>query len=351
MVALPIVVACGDGAGKKVIPAALRVLAEVAPDLTYEHTDIGAERYARDGVAMPPELMARLKAGMFAAILFGAVGAPLAMAKAVLLDTRQRQGLDLAVNVRPIRLVNVLDCPLKMVVDAAMVDFLIVRENTEGEYNDIGGMFAVGTPDEMWQGAIISTRKAVTRTLRYAFEQARKRRKILTLVDKSNAMPHGHGLWRKILDEIKGEYPDVKVNTMYFDIATLVMALQHPENFDVIVGSNLVGDVMSDLLCGLAGGLGYAPSANINLETGMGLFEPVAGTAPDKDPEDLNPISAVLSAAMMLHHLGRVEEANRIVAAVDACLMKRRVTKDMAGGTLTCDQATDAIIEELAAAA
>jgi isocitrate/isopropylmalate dehydrogenase len=346
----PILVIPGDGAGEIVTAAALRVLRAVASDLTFEHSDIGAARFKRDGVAMPPELMARMRSGEFAAALFGAVGAPMEMAKAVLLDTRQPQGMDLWANVRPIRLRDLRDCPLKKVTDPSMVDMVIIRENGEGEYTDIGGKFAVDTPREMWQGTVIATRIGVERILRYAFTVARSRKKKLCVVDKSNAMPFAYGLWQKILGEIRAEYPDVAVTTLYCDIAAMQIAY-HPWDFDVVVASNLFGDFLSDLASGLIGEMGIAPSANINIDTGFGLYEPVHGTAPRIPREKLNPLGAILSAEMMMRFIGRVVEADRISDAVDHCLANRLVTEDMVGGTLTCDQATDAIIEELRAAA
>lgn len=340
----------GDGIGPEVIKKGQEVVLAVAPDLELEHSDLGADRYKRDGTIMPSDLMRRMQEGEFAAIYFGAVGmpgVPIAVPKGILLDTRQRQGLDLYVNERHVRLMDLRDCPLKAVRRLDQVDQVVIRENTEGPYNDVGGHFAPGTPGQVSVGTIITTRFGVERILRYAFERARARRKKLCLVDKSNAMPFAHSLYRDVLKEMQPKYPDVEVTTLYFDIAALEIAYQ-PWKFDVIVGDNLVGDVISDLTAGLFGGMGVAPSANINPETGVGLFEPVHGSWPQKAGKDeANPIGAALTGAEMLDFMGRRREAARIRKAVLACRKYNLVTRDLVGGTLGTEDAGDAILEML----
>jgi isocitrate/isopropylmalate dehydrogenase len=343
----PVLLIPGDGAGRVVTAASRRVLEMVATSLTFETSDLGAERFHRSGVAMDSELMRRMRASEFAGVLFGAVGAPLAMAKEILLDTRQPQGLDLWANVRPVRLVDPRDCPLKGVVRAEQVDLMVVRENGEGPYSDIGGPFARGTSREVRMAAIITTRVGVERILRYAFEIARSRpKKHLTCVHKANAMPHAHGLYPEVFAAIKQEFLDVTADELYFDIAALEMAYK-PWMFDVIVGDNLVCDVISDLLSGLIGGVGVAPSVNLNPVTGIGWWEPVHGTAPKILPDWLNPLGSILSCEMLLRHLGMIAEADRLLRATDHCITERKVTPDMDGGSYTTDQATDAVIAAL----
>jgi 3-isopropylmalate dehydrogenase len=296
--------------------------------------------------------MTRMQAGAFASIFFGAVGmpgVPIEVPKGILLDTRQPQGLDLYVNEREVNLMDLRDCPLRKVTRLKQVDMVVIRENTEGPYNDVGGHFARGTDRQVSIGTIITTRFGVERILRYAFERAMQRRKKLCIVDKSNAMPFAHSLYREIGKELQQEYPEVEVTFMYFDIAALELAYQ-PWNFDVVVGDNLIGDVLSDLTAGLFGGMGVAPSQNINPEKKIGLFEPVHGSWPIKAGKDeANPIGSVLTAAKMLRFLGRHSDADRIEAAVRVCRRRNLVTRDMVGGTLGTRAAGDAIISALAA--
>jgi 3-isopropylmalate dehydrogenase len=330
----------GDGIGPEVIRAAQSVLDAAAQRFGFSYTsewfDLGAERYLRTGETMPDGEFAKLR-GDFDCILLGAFGDPRVPsnihAKDILLGLRQR--LDLYVNLRPVKLVDARLCPLKGVA-AGGVDMAIVRENTESVYVGIGGRFKPGTPDEVAQSTMLSTRKGCDRLLRYAFELARTRRGQLVLCDKANAIEAAHGLWRLSLKEIAKDYPDVRATTLYADVAAMRM-VTHPHEFDVVVGDNMIGDILSDLAAALVGGLGLAPSASTHPGV-TALYEPVHGSAPDiVGTGKANPLAAILSLAMLLNDFGQPEAAAAVQSACERSVVELNCTPDL-GGALTTDQ-------------
>ena len=324
----------GDGIGAEVTAQAaraLRTLDDTAGlDLELVEWELGAERFLRTGVTITDEEMAELGAD-YDAIFLGALGDPRVPgnehARDILLGLRFR--LDLYVNLRPVRLLAPDRSPLRD-VSAADLDMVIFRENTEGSYVGMGGVFKKGTPDEVAIEEDVNTRKGVERIVRAAFEHADRTGRRLTLADKSNAMRHAGQLWRRVFDEVAAEFPAVRRNAMYVDALATDMVL-NPGRYDVIVTSNLFGDILSDLAAGLVGGLGLAPSANLHPGR-IGLFEPVHGSAPDIAGEDrANPVAALLTAALMLDHLGHPAAARRLEEAVADSIAEGAVTADLGG--------------------
>lgn len=340
----------GDGIGNEVVPAAIRVLEyldrQANIGLVFETFDLGAERYLRDGTTMPKELMQRFR-DEFDAILLGALGDPRVPtgvhARDILLGCRFE--LDLFINLRPIQLLDARYCPLKG-KDPAHIDMVVFRENTEGLYVDIGGMFKKGTPDEVSIQAELNTRKGVERIVRAAFQFAKAHgRPSVCMSDKSNAMRQGHDLWQRTFKEVAAEYPDIKAFHLYVDVLCMEM-VRAPERFSVIVTNNLFGDIVTDLGAQIQGGIGLAASGNLHPGR-VSLFEPVHGSAPDIAGKGIaNPLAAILSAGMMLTHLGHPALEARIRRAVSRCLYAGRVTSEL-GGKLDTTAATDAVLQFL----
>jgi 3-isopropylmalate dehydrogenase len=339
----------GDGIGPEVIRAAVQVLERAAAvhgfAVQTEWFDLGAERYLRTGETLPDADFQRLRSE-FDAILLGAYGDPRVPsnihAKEILLGLRQR--LDLYVNLRPVKLVDARLCPLKDVA-AGGVDMAIVRENTESVYVGIGGAFKPDTPDEVAQNVMLSTRKGADRLLEFSFELARKRRGKLVLCDKANAIESAHGLWRKSLKDLAPKYPDVKATTLYADVAAMRM-VTHPHEFDVVVGDNMIGDILSDLAAALVGGLGLAPSSSTHPGR-VAMYEPVHGSAPDiVGTGKANPLAAILSAAMLLRDFGQPAAADAVDRACANSVVQRQCTPDL-GGSLRTEQVTAAICAAL----
>jgi 3-isopropylmalate dehydrogenase len=329
----------GDGIGKEVIPEALRVLEASGADLKLTHFDWGADRYLADKVTVPPDGFATL-ARDFDAILVGAFGDPRVPsnmhAKEILLGMRFR--MDLYANVRPVRLMDSSLCPLKG-IEPQDLDFVVIRENTEGVYGDVGGVFKQGTPDEVAIQEDINTRKGVERIIRYAFDYCTNnntlnglpRRRVL-MCDKSNAMTHAGGLWQRVFKEVAAAYPHIETQHMYVDALAMQM-VRDPRGLDVIVTNNMFGDILTDLAAGLQGGLGMAASGNLR-PGHTSMFEPVHGSAPPIAGKNIaNPFGAILTAAMMLIHLGLAAEAQKIEAAVLEAVRQKKTTTDI-GGTL-----------------
>src|ERR1700704_6001716 len=336
----------GDGIGKEVIPQAVGVIEATGADLALTHFDWGADRYLADKVTVPQDGFTTL-ARDFDAILVGAFGDPRVPsnihAKEILLGMRCQ--MDLYANVRPVRLMDAFLCPLKG-IEPQDVDFVVIRENTEGVYGDLGGVFKQGTPDEIAIQEDINTRKGVERILRYAFEycaahkkfDAAPRRRVL-LCDKSNAMTHAGGLWQRTFKEVGGEYPQIEKQHMYVDALCMQM-IRDPRGFDVIVTNNMFGDIITDLAAGLQGGLGMAASGNLHPGK-TSMFEPVHGSAPQIAGKNIaNPFGAILSAAMMLAHLGFPGDAKKIEAAVLEAVREKKTTSDI-GGTLGTREAAE----------
>ncbi|NCG17878.1 MAG: 3-isopropylmalate dehydrogenase [Rhodobacterales bacterium] len=340
----------GDGIGMEVIPAGLRVLnhlnAAHGLGLEFEHFDLGAERYLRDGTTMPPELMVRFRES-FDAIYLGALGdsrVPSNVhAKDILLGCRFE--LDLFTNLRPIQMLNAKYCPLKDKTPED-IDIMVFRENTEGLYVSIGGQFKKGTADEISTQTEINTRKGVERIIRAAYEYADKNgRKSVCMSDKSNAMRQGHDLWQRCWKEVAAEYPHIQSFHLYVDVLCMEL-VRCPERFDVIVTNNLFGDIVTDLGAQIQGGIGLAASGNIHPGK-VSLFEPVHGSAPDIAGKGIaNPLAAILSSGMLLAHLGHPDLEARIRAAVRHCLDTSQVTGEL-GGNLNTEAVTNAVLAHL----
>jgi len=327
----------GDGIGKEVIPQAVKVIeASRAPvDLTY--FDWGADRYLTDKTTVPPGGFAMLVRD-FDAILAGAFGDPRVPsnihAKEILLGMRFQ--MDLYANVRPVRLLDAALCPLKS-IEPKDLDFVVIRENTEGVYLDRGSISGQGTDDEVAIQEDINTAKGVRRIIRYAFEYCQRSKKPdgtprtrLLMCDKSNAMTYAGGLWQRTFKAISAEYPQIKPEHMYVD-ALCAALVRDPRPFDVIVTNNMFGDIITDLAAGLQGGLGMAASGNIHPDQ-TSMFEPVHGSAPPLAGKNIaNPLGAILTAAMMLDHLGFQEAAGKIDAAVLEAVRQKKTTSDIGG--------------------
>ena len=300
----------GDGIGPEVIAEALKVID--ATDVAYERIDydLGAARYLRDGVVLPDETLAEWRA--LDALLLGAVGDPAPgqaappglVERGILL--RMRFELDMYINLRPFRLPPRIDCE-------------VIRENTEGAYAGEGGFLRKGTPHEIATQGSVNTRMGVERCVRFAFDRAMtSERRQLHLVHKKNVLTFAGDLWQRTFDEVAEEYPAVTTGYDHID-AACIHFVERPERYDVVVTDNLFGDILTDLGGAVAGGVGFAASANLNpARTGPSMFEPVHGTAPDiAGHQQANPIAAVMSAAMMLEHLGETAAAARIAAACE----------------------------------
>jgi 3-isopropylmalate dehydrogenase len=329
----------GDGVGAEVTPQAVKVLKAVCTSadhqLEFVEFDWGAEKYLREGVTLPNGAVALLR-DEFDAILFGALGDPRVPsnqhAADILLGLRFK--LDLYVNARPVELLHDRLTPLRDRTEKD-IRLIVFRENTEGLYVGVGGVFKQDTPDEIAVQEDINSRKGVERILRYAFEYARQNRlPRLCMSDKSNAMSFAHGLWQRVFKEVRKEYEDIESRHLFID--TLAMEIvRDPRQFDVIVTCNLFGDILSDLGAQLAGGLGLAPSGNIHPGQ-TSLFEPVHGSAPNIAGKGIaNPLGAVLTAAMMLEFLGWKPQAAAMRAAVQAALRENYVTRDLGGDQTT----------------
>jgi 3-isopropylmalate dehydrogenase len=331
-----------DGAGKEVVPEAIKVLRAAGADFEFEEFDVNAEAYLRTGVAIPDDIWAQL--GKADSILFGAVGDPRVNESGYLTGVllRLRFELDLYVNLRPAKLYDDRLSPLRR-EDRRPVDLLIVRENTEGLYVGMGGRFKKGTEHEIAIQEDVNTHVGVSRILEHAFKVARRE---VVMVDKSNAMTFAGGLWQDRWKAVAAKHAKVKTRHLLVDAAAMQL-VKDPSQFDVMVTGNLFGDILSDLTAELVGGMGVAPSANINPSTGRGLFEPVHGTAPDIAGKGLvNPIGAILSGAMMMRHLGDPKMADAIEGAVESAIRARECTRDI-GGDLSTSQSGDAVAKRL----
>ncbi len=298
-----------------------------AYDVDYElvEYDIGGERYLRTGEVMPDSVMEEL--GQYDAIYLGAVGHPDVppgiLEQGILL--KLRFGFDQYVNLRPIKLYPGVATPLKD-KGPEDIDFVVVRENTEGFYAGVGGQLKRGTPEEVAIQTGIYTRRGTERIIRYAFELARKRNKAkkVTCVDKANVLTFGHDLWRRTFAEVGHEYPDIQQENAFVD-ACCMWFVKNPEWFDVVVTTNMFGDIITDLGAMIQGGMGVAASGNINPE-GVSMFEPIHGSAPKyKGKNVICPVAAICAAAMMMEHLGEVAAA---------AAMEKAVAKALASGKL-----------------
>lgn len=342
-----------DGIGPEVITAGVEVLHALAQrqgDMRFsvQTFEWGSDYYKTHGVMMPEDGLEQLKA--FDAIYFGAVGAPDVPDHITLWGLRLPicQGFDQYANVRPTKILPGIQSPLRKAVPGTL-DWVIVRENSEGEYSGHGGRAHRGLPEEVGAEVAIFTRTGVTRIMRYAFRLAQTRpRKLLTVVTKSNAQRHGMVMWDEIAAEVAREFPDVTWDKMLVDAMTVRMTL-HPESLDTIVATNLHADILSDLAGALAGSLGVAPTANIDPERRFpSMFEPIHGSAFDITGKGIaNPVASFWTAAQMLEHLGEGEAATRLMAAVEAVCAKGIMTPDV-GGTANTREVTQAVIRAIA---
>jgi tartrate dehydrogenase/decarboxylase/D-malate dehydrogenase len=341
----------GDGIGTEVLDQAVSVLDRVqAADgrfrLALTTLPWGAAYWREHGRVAPQDYLQTLRS--FDAILLGAVGWPAEIPDGVTLAPLIgiRQAFDQYACVRPTRL---LPGVRSLLADKRPgdIDLVVIRENSEGEYVDLGGRFRRGQPDEHAVQSAIHTRRGIERALRFGFEMARTRRKRLTMITKSNALKHAFTLWEEILEEIAVDFPEIAADRQHCDAAAMNL-VRCPEQFDVIVASNLFGDLLTDLAGAVGGGLGLAPSANINPERKFpSLFEPVHGSAPDIAGQGIaNPVAAILSAAMMLEFLGESQAARRITQAVEGALAEGCRTRDL-GGALSTAEMGAAIVERV----
>lgn len=344
-----IAVVPGDGIGQEIIPVTLEVLQAAlgATGARIETTEFpfGAGHYRDHGEFMPPNGLEILRP--FDAILFGAVGLPEVddTLPAMHYTFKVRRGFGQYVNYRPCRRYSGIPGPLRSDVD---FDFVIVRENTEGEFMLTGSEHHLDRPEGFATQLSVFTRRGIARVAGYSFRLARRRRGKLTNVTKSNTMIHSLKYWDRVIEEVGREFPDVRYERMYVDAAAANMVLR-PQTFDVILTTNMIGDILSDLGGALVGSLGLAPSGNINPEREYpSMFEPIHGSAPDIAGGGIaNPIGAIESGALMLDHLGRPDAADRIRAAVAAVLEDRVWTPDL-GGSATTAQVAQAVMRRLA---
>ena len=342
----------GDGIGKEVMPEGLRVLEAAGRKFgiqwQFDEFDWSCDYYARHGRMMPEDALDRLK--QHDAIYFGAAGWPATVPDHVSLWGLLipfRRGYDQYVNLRPVRLMPGMKCPLAN-RNVGDIDFWVVRENNEGEYSNAGGRMHEGTDQEMATQLSIFTRHGTDRIMRFAFELARTRaRKHVTSATKSNGISITMPYWDERFKAMSAQYPDVKTSQYHIDILTAHF-VQHPDWFDVVVGSNLFGDILSDLGPACTGTIGIAPSANLNPEREYpSCFEPVHGSAPDIYGKGIaNPIGQIWSGAMMLEHHGQTAAADAIVAAIEKVLKEGPRTRDM-GGTANTAEVGQAIAAAL----
>lgn len=342
----------GDGIGKEVVAVGKALLETIRArrglSLELVELDLGADRFLRDGATFP-ESDQRLVREECDAVLLGAIGDPrvpsLDYARDILFGLRF--GLDLYCNVRPVVCLADSLMPLRDKT-AAHCNMVVFRENTEGVYVNLGGTFKKGTPDEVAINEDVNTRKGVERVIRAAFDYAVKHgRKRVHMSDKSNAMPHAHGLWQRVFKEVAAEHPQIESKHVYVDALCLQM-VRAPESYDVIVTNNLFGDIVTDLGAALQGGLGMAGSANLHPGRRCAMFEPVHGSAPPLAGKDLaNPFAAALTVGMMLSHLGHQGLETLIEHSVRDCIVALECTRDVGGalGTRAAAAALRARVE------
>src|SRR3954470_306438 len=342
-----------DGIGIEVIAAGIEVLDALAEKtgsfkFKFDHFDWGSDYYKKHGRMMPADGLDRIKD--HDAIFFGAVGAPDVPDHVTLWGLRLAicQSFDQYANVRPTRVLPGITSPLRH-VSGKELDWVIVRENSEGEYAGVGGRVHRGLPEEVATDVAVFTRTGTVRIMRFAFELARSRpRKLLTVVTKSNAQRHAMVMWDEIAAEVAGEFPDVTWNKMLVDAMTMRMVLK-PGTLDTIVATNLHADILSDLAAALAGSLGIAPTANINPERDTpSMFEPIHGSAFDITGKGIaNPVATCWTASMMLAHLGEKQAADRLMRAVERVTADPNLHTPDLGGKATTRQVTDAVCEAL----
>ncbi|HUA87196.1 MAG TPA: 3-isopropylmalate dehydrogenase [Bryobacteraceae bacterium] len=346
MASFSIAVIAGDGVGCEVVPEALRVLDRVAR-LDYTHFDWGSDYYLRNGRMMPSDAIQTL--ARFDAILLGAIGHPQIADNITLngLLLPIRRAFDQFANIRPAFLYPGVASPL---ANPGAIDMVVVRENTEGEYAQVGGFLYRDQPQEVAIQTGVFTRQGIERVVRAAFELARRRnkKKRVTSITKSNAQGFSMVLWDRVFSSVAAEFPDISTDSLLVDAAAMNF-VRRPASFDVVVGSNLFADILSDLSAILVGSIGLAASANLDpTRQHPSMFEPVHGSAPDIAGRGIvNPLAMILSAAMMLDHLGLAEAARAMESAVAAVLAEGKIRTADLGGKSSTSEVTGAVIEKL----
>jgi tartrate dehydrogenase/decarboxylase/D-malate dehydrogenase len=341
----------GDGIGREVIPEGVNALRGAADRfgfrLEFAEFPWGCEYYMRHGVMMPDDALQTLRP--FDAIYLGAIGDPKVPDHVSLwgLLLKIRKAFDQYVNLRPVRLLEGVASPLAG-RRPEHIDIMFVRENSEGEYSGVGGRMAEGTPDEIALQTSVFTRRGVERILRFAFELARRRRRKVTHITKSNALQYTAVLWDDVAAAVAGDYPDVEVWKLHVDAAAYQMVL-HPDWFDVMVGSNLFADILTDLGAALQGSLGLAASANLNPSRAFpSMFEPVHGSAPDIAGKGVaDPMAAIWTASLMLEHLGEAAAATAVFDALRAVVRQGEVRTPDLGGHSRTAEVGDAVLKAL----
>ncbi len=340
----------GDGIGHEIVPAGVKVL-EAAGEkfgfsFSFDFFEYGAGYYKKNGVFMPADALDKLKT--YDALYFGAVG--LADVDDTLpakeFTFKVRVSFDQYVNYRPSRLLGGIESPLRNKTQKD-IDFVVIRENTEGEFVQCGNFVRPEFPEGLATETSIFTRQGISRIAHYAFKLARKRRKRVTNVTKSNTLIHSLAYWDRVIDEIAVEYTDVEFHKMYVDNASANFVL-HPEKFDVILTTNMIGDILSDLGGAITGSLGLGPSGNINPEKKFpSMFEPIHGSAPDIAGQGIaNPVGQIWSGALMLEHLGQKKGANAIVSAIEKTMTQGLLPVDL-GGSAGTEEIAQSVIKNI----
>ena len=342
-----IAVVPGDGIGHEIVPAGVSVLQAAAEhfdfELSLQEFPYGAGYYRETGCFMPNDALDVL--GRFDAIYFGAVGLPEVddTLPARLFTFTVRKHFDQYVNYRPARLLPGIESPLRNKT-AEDIDFVVIRENTEGEFVQVGGFMQPDQPSGFAMDTSVFTRTGIERIAHYSFQLARRRRGRVTNITKSNTLIHSLAYWDAVIEEVSRGYSDVTYNKMYVDNASANFVL-HPEYFDVIVTTNFIGDILSDLGGAIMGSLGLGASGNINPERRFpSMFEPIHGSAPDIAGQNIaNPIGAIWSGALMLEHLGEQKAADAIIQSIEATVQEGLLTKDLGGTTGTTEIAENIV--------
>jgi tartrate dehydrogenase/decarboxylase/D-malate dehydrogenase len=337
----------GDGVGPEVVAEARKIIEVIGLPIGWTELSWGSDHYHLTGRMMPEDAIETVR--RHDAVLMGAVGDPTVPDHVTLwgLLLPMRQKLDLWANVRPARLLEGVPCPLAG-KGPSDVDMLFLRENSEGEYSGIGGRAHEGLPHEVGVETSVFTRVGVERVIRYAFELAGRRRGVVTSATKSNASRFGYVLWDEVAAQVASEFGDIRYERVLVD-ALAARMVRNPESLDVVVASNLFGDILTDLAAAIQGGMGMAASANVQPGTGItGLFEPVHGSAPDIAGQGIaNPCGCVWSAALMLEHLGEHAAARRVLHALEHVCRDGPRTRDL-GGTASTTEVGDAIAARVA---
>ncbi|MBE6987254.1 MAG: tartrate dehydrogenase [Clostridia bacterium] len=347
-----IAVIAGDGIGPEVISEGVKVLQHIASldeniNFEFEHFPWGCEYYLKNGKMMPDDGIEILS--KFDAIYLGAVGYPGVPDHISLWDLllKIRHDFDQYVNLRPVKLLKGAPCPLKDVKEED-IDMIVIRENSEGEYAGAGDWLYKGQPNEVVLQTGVFSRKGTERIIRYAFELAKKEGKSLTSISKGNALNYSMVFWDKVFNEVAQEYPEVKTHHLLVDAASMFF-VKDPKRFEVVVTSNLFGDILTDLGAAISGGMGLAAGANINPEGKFpSMFEPIHGSAPDIAGQEVsNPLASIWSVSQMLDHFGYTEWGKKVLDAIEAVMVEKQfLTPDM-GGTAKTSEVGAAVIAKL----